>query len=49
MANTMSVVDIKENVPQSKIVLHTPEAGDQYEIGDCYERASISQEWDLGT
>jgi hypothetical protein len=28
---------------------HAPLPGDQYYIGDCYERAPLSQDWELDT
>lgn len=41
------VVEVTDDQAPSKIIPHTPEAGDQYYIGDCYTRAPISQEWEI--
>jgi hypothetical protein len=43
------VVKISDDQAPSKAVLHSPEAGDQYYIGDCYERAPIAQQWEIDT
>jgi hypothetical protein len=43
------VIEVQNTQAHSKITPHTPEAGDQYYIGDCYHRADIAQEWELDT
>lgn len=46
-----TTLNVDEAVVFSKILPHTPEAGDSYYIGDAYEKIppSISQEWEIDT
>jgi len=42
----MAAIDVPGNLPR-KIIPHTPEAGDPYFIGSCYERSAVAQEWEI--
>jgi hypothetical protein len=48
-AASSGVVNVTDDQAPSKVIPHSPEAGDQYYIGDCYARAPISQEWEMNT
>jgi hypothetical protein len=43
------VIDVKDEQAPVKSIQYKKEAGDQYEVGDCYERGAISQDWELDT
>lgn len=42
-------ISVSNEQAPANVTPHTPDAGDQYYIGDCYNRALVSQEWELDT
>ena len=43
----MAAVQMERDGASSRVLPHTPEAGDPYYIGDCYERNSVPSEWEI--
>ncbi|KAF2122743.1 hypothetical protein BDV96DRAFT_5507 [Lophiotrema nucula] len=43
----MAIVSMGLEEAPSRALPHTPEAGDPYYIGDCYERSPIANEWEI--
>ncbi|KAF2727379.1 hypothetical protein EJ04DRAFT_479110 [Polyplosphaeria fusca] len=43
----MTIVNMGREAVPSRALPHTPEAGDPYYIGDCYDRSDVPSEWEV--
>ncbi|KAM0492522.1 hypothetical protein ACHAP8_009877 [Fusarium lateritium] len=44
-----AIIEVSGPVVYSKILPHSPEAGDPYYIGDAYSESPVSREWEINT
>jgi len=43
----MTIIDMSKDGVPARALPHTPEAGDPYYIGDCYDRSDVPSQWEV--
>jgi hypothetical protein len=47
MPSTTTIALNKDVERPPRVLPHTPEAGDPYYFGDCYDRPDVANEWEI--